>query len=105
MFSYIAVPPVIRSSSQYKEIAFVQGHDIRLPCVAQGIPKPRINWTFNGTGVPCGTTSTDNSLYISEASLDVLLNSDTNIEGVYTCFARNVVGNDSIEYELCELML
>ena len=105
---YIAVPPVIRSSSGHQKIAFVRGREIRLPWVAQGIPKPIITWDFqwnNGTPVPWGTTKTDSLLYISKASVKVLLNSGTNIEGVYISLARNVVGNDSIEYDLCELML
>ena len=32
-------------------------------------------------------------------SLHALLNSDTDIEGIYTCLAKNVFRNDGIEYE------
>ena len=40
-------------------------------------------------------------LFVSSEALTIIR---LDIEGVYTCLARNIVGNDSIEYNLCELM-
>ena len=91
------VPPVISSSS--KHLIFTKGQTIRLPCTVLGIPKPKICWMFDGETLSWGTIDDDGSLFLNKTTL---LNSEIDVEGTYTCSAKNVVGSDSIDYSLCE---
>ena len=54
---------------------------------------------------PWSTTSNDDSPISVKKILMYCWTLDKNIEEVYISFAKNVLGNDSIEYNLCELMV
>lgn len=87
----IAVPPVI---SQFPdEIKFTERDNISLECLARGIPRPRIQWLYNGESLTNG-------------SIESLIVQITNITeagaGTYTCIATNAVGTDSKNITLSE---
>ena len=56
------------------------------------------NPEFNGRLTERLYLDNDGSLFLNKT----LLKSENDVEGTYTCLARNVVGNDSIDYSLYE---
>jgi len=70
------------------------GHAIDLPCVAQGVPEPSVSWLKDGA------TLLDGSHYrISDGALT--LNQVGLIdEGVYTCVASSIAGQDEAIIQL-----
>uniref|UniRef100_A0A8B9H722 Hemicentin-1 n=1 Tax=Astyanax mexicanus TaxID=7994 RepID=A0A8B9H722_ASTMX len=80
-----------------RSIAYLASHQqTYLPCVAQGVPEPSVSWQKDGTTiVPDGTRyrfSPDGTLTIQKVTL-------TN-EGVYTCTASNIAGQDKANIQL-----
>ncbi len=82
--------PVIVKHSAEEQIAF-EGDRVKMVCRANGIPEPRVSWSFNktkivvgrgtGGGRPAGDTSV--------MSIDNVIVSDS---GLYVCLARNEYG-------------
>ncbi|KAK3506808.1 hypothetical protein QTP70_028372 [Hemibagrus guttatus] len=71
-------------------------HSIDLPCVAQGVPQPSVMWKKDGTTLVADgarySLSADGTLTVRQVAL-----SD---EGVYTCLASNVAGQDEASVQL-----
>lgn len=71
-------------------------HSIDLPCVAQGLPQPSVSWKKDSTALVADgahySLSPDGTLTVRQVAL--------NDEGVYTCVASNVVGQDEANVQL-----
>lgn len=72
------------------------GHPVELPCVAQGVPEPSISWLKDGVALEVSRgdyrLSGDGSLKVRKVGLDD--------EGVYTCRASNVAGQDEANIQI-----
>lgn len=71
-------------------------HSIDLSCVAQGVPQPSVSWKKDNTALVADrahySLSPDGTLTVRQVAL--------NDEGVYTCVASNVVGQDEADVQL-----
>ncbi|CAH2235860.1 jg9865 [Pararge aegeria aegeria] len=67
----------------------------KLRCLVLGSPTPTLNWTVNGF------TITGNGRYeiLNDGTL-IVNNVSLKSKGTYTCLAKNVHGNDTMEYEV-----
>jgi len=45
-------PPLINGSDQPEELSVVVGNPLELPCIASGIPVPKISWMKDGRPLP-----------------------------------------------------
>ncbi|KAI5614770.1 hemicentin-1 isoform X1 [Silurus asotus] len=90
----VYVPPHILLGPRVMKVQVA--HSIDLPCVAQGVPQPSVSWKKNGTALVADGTryslSSDGTLTVRQVAL-----SD---EGVYTCVASNLVGQDEAGIQL-----
>ena len=79
----------------------VEGNNITITCEATGIPLPTIVWTFNGrvlmSGGNVNTTATtiENGDMSAVTETLTIMNVLRNLTGMYTCSARNSVGDDT----------
>lgn len=88
----LSVPPNIRAGPRAMKVQV--GHAIDLPCVAQGAPEPSVSWLKDGA------TLLDGSHYrISDGALTLNQVGLTD-EGVYTCVASNIAGQDEAIIQL-----
>uniref|UniRef100_A0A8C1GCZ4 Hemicentin-1 n=1 Tax=Cyprinus carpio TaxID=7962 RepID=A0A8C1GCZ4_CYPCA len=88
----VLVPPSIHASPRAMKVQV--GHAIDLPCVAQGVPEPSVSWLKDGS------TLLDGSQYkISDEAL-TLNQVGLMDEGVYTCVASNIAGQDEATIQL-----
>uniref|UniRef100_A0A8C1K3P7 Hemicentin-1 n=1 Tax=Cyprinus carpio TaxID=7962 RepID=A0A8C1K3P7_CYPCA len=70
------------------------GHAIDLPCVAQGVPEPSVSWLKDGSVLLDGSQYkiSDEALTLNQVGLMD--------EGVYTCMASNIAGQDEATIQL-----
>lgn len=70
------------------------GHPIELPCVAHGVPEPSNSWLKDGAALLDGSDYRilDGSLILSQVGLID--------EGMYTCVASNIAGQDESNIQL-----
>ncbi|KAL0164834.1 hypothetical protein M9458_040587, partial [Cirrhinus mrigala] len=70
------------------------GHAIDLPCVVQGVPDPSVSWLKDGTALLDGSQYkiSDEGLTLNQVGLMD--------EGVYTCVASNIAGQDKATIQL-----
>lgn len=72
------------------------GHSIDLTCVAQGVPEPAVSWKKDSMALVADgahySLSPDGTLSVRQVALTD--------EGVYTCAASNVVGQDEASIQL-----
>ncbi|GAA6099393.1 hemicentin-1 isoform X2 [Tachysurus ichikawai] len=90
----VYVPPHILPGPRVMKVQV--DHSIDLPCVAQGVPQPSLIWKKGGTALVADgarySLSADGSLTVRQVAL-----SD---EGVYTCVASSVAGQDEANIQL-----
>uniref|UniRef100_A0AAR2KQZ6 Hemicentin 1 n=1 Tax=Pygocentrus nattereri TaxID=42514 RepID=A0AAR2KQZ6_PYGNA len=90
----VLVPPSILAGPRVMKVQV--GHSVDLPCVAQGVPVPSVSWLKNSTTlVPDGARyrlSTDGTLTLRQLTVPD--------EGVYTCVASNIAGQDEASIQL-----
>ncbi|XP_066533975.1 hemicentin-1 [Hoplias malabaricus] len=84
----ILVPPTILAGPRVMKVQ--AEHSLDLPCVAQGVPQPSLTWLKDGTSLLLDearySVSTDGTLTVQQVALTD--------EGVYTCVASNIAGQD-----------
>ncbi|XP_031431207.1 LOW QUALITY PROTEIN: hemicentin-1 [Clupea harengus] len=90
----VHVPPSIQPGPRLMKVQV--GHPVELPCVAQGVPEPSISWLKDGTALEVSRgnyrSSVDGSLTLRKVGLDD--------EGVYTCRASNIAGQDEANIQI-----
>ncbi|MBN3312119.1 HMCN1 protein, partial [Atractosteus spatula] len=90
----VNVPPRIQAGPRVMKVQV--GHTIDIPCIAQGLPKPLIRWLKDGSALQLEGTqyssSPEGTLTISGVSLAN--------DGIYTCVASSVAGQDEAEIQL-----
>ncbi|XP_047673954.1 hemicentin-1 isoform X2 [Tachysurus fulvidraco] len=90
----VYVPPHILPGPRVMKVQV--DHSIDLPCVAQGVPQPSLIWKKGDTALVSDgarySLSADGSLTVRQVAL-----SD---EGVYTCVASSVAGQDEANIQL-----
>lgn len=83
----LASNSVLSESNDFAEVEVVEDSDLKLVCLVNGSPKPRIQWIRNGTAI-----STNEILTLSKVTvLD---------EGIYLCNATNDHGSDEKMYKI-----
>ncbi|XP_076872442.1 hemicentin-1 isoform X2 [Brachyhypopomus gauderio] len=91
---HVHVPPSILAGPRVIKVQVE--HSVDLPCVAQGVPQPSVSWLKDTAAqVADGThymLSLDGTLSVRKVAL-----AD---EGVYTCVASNVAGQDEASIDL-----
>ncbi|KTF76822.1 hypothetical protein cypCar_00021533 [Cyprinus carpio] len=88
----VLVPPSIHASPRAMKVQV--GHAIDLPCVAQGVPEPSVSWLKDGS------TLLDGSQYKISGEALTLNQVGLMDEGVYTCVASNIAGQDEATIQL-----
>ena len=68
--------------------------DVKLPCLFVGHPRPMTEWTV------ADDKAKQNRLEIGEDNTLTLRNVQRQHESNYTCYVRNLLGNDRITYQL-----
>ena len=61
-----------------------------MTCIAKGVPRPAISWTFNNGELPPHATIWN----FSDQSTLLFSNTSKRMEGWYTCRANNEAGNE-----------
>ena len=72
-----------------KNQTVIEGKPTLMTCVAKGVPRPALSWTFNN-GEPSKGAAISN---FSDQSILRLLKTSKSMEGWYTCKARNKAGD------------
>uniref|UniRef100_A0A914ZQC4 Titin n=1 Tax=Parascaris univalens TaxID=6257 RepID=A0A914ZQC4_PARUN len=70
---------------------------LELKCIVTGYPRPAIRWTFNDQEIHPGSSAT----VVYEDGIILLELSGANIEGHYTCTAKNEAGYAKTECNVC----
>ncbi|KAK1804810.1 hypothetical protein P4O66_003652 [Electrophorus voltai] len=90
----VLVPPSILTGPRVIKVQVE--HSIDLPCVVQGVPQPSVSWLKDGAALVAEeanyTLSRDGTLAIRKVALTH--------QGVYTCVASNVAGQDAAKIHL-----
>ncbi|XP_013377196.1 PREDICTED: hemicentin-1 isoform X3 [Chinchilla lanigera] len=90
----VHVPPKIQHGPKHMKIQV--GHQVDIPCNAQGSPLPVVTWFKGGQTILTDgvqhSSDPDGTLSINQAVL-----SDA---GIYTCVATNIAGSDETEITL-----
>ncbi|XP_062597947.1 neuroglian-like isoform X2 [Saccostrea cucullata] len=74
----------------YSEVYFNEFEPLRLPCQADGLPKPTYRWTLNGLHLNAGNNR--NVGFTDNGSGSINIYDPINYEGIYQCFAENDLG-------------
>ncbi|XP_075981849.1 hemicentin-1-like isoform X2 [Anticarsia gemmatalis] len=69
--------------------------ELRIECKASGNPEPTITWKKDGANIAAGSEHYD----ISNGTL-IIKNIDDTLAGKYKCAAENIIGNDTLTYEV-----
>ena len=86
-----------------RDVSVLENSRITIPCPARGTPSPRISWSKDGYQLG-GNEIGIRILADGSLQLDRAQSSDA---GQYTCFADNLAGNASKNFELhvfCKLL-
>jgi len=99
-----SVPAVIAGSDRLSEVDVLLNESVKLACVADGLPRPRLTWYLDDdTPLTAADSGTDGvhvgdggrTLYVDGAHLSHA--------GRYTCRAVNVAGHDEKRFNLTVL--
>ena len=100
-YNILAVHPNVTSVMLVTDNITVEGNNITITCEATGIPLPTIVWTFNGGVLMSGDNVNITAATIENGDMSAvtetltIMNVLRNLTGMYTCSARNSVGNDT----------
>ena len=90
IFNFELEFPVVAVSPRNQTV--FEGRTAEINCTANGIPQPELSWTFdNGKLLPADAIIRNSS----DQSILQLSNTSKNMEGWYTCRAKNKAGNSS----------
>ncbi|XP_050355253.1 hemicentin-1-like [Nymphalis io] len=92
----LAAPKIIKTSKTTTLNAVVGDLALRVPCKAEGSPKPTITWEFNNLNIAKDTAMYD----IDEDGTLIIKNISLSAEGSYVCKAENSLNFDRIEYDV-----
>lgn len=86
----VVVPPIIHFQPD-KNLTFVIGESVEMPCVATGVPDPIYRWEFNDR--PYDPSGVDGNVAIQPGKGTLIFaNPQKRDEGIYQCFAENEGG-------------
>ncbi|KAJ8728981.1 hypothetical protein PYW07_006677 [Mythimna separata] len=91
-FTLIVYDPPTISPVPSDPIEVLEGQRVELPCSAQGLPLPLVEWTQNGDPVAGDRKYVDGNGLSFVANLTDF--------GEYVCTAKNIYGNTSVTYML-----
>ncbi|XP_046908014.1 hemicentin-1 [Hypomesus transpacificus] len=90
----VHVPPSIQPGPRVMKVQV--GHPVELPCAARGVPEPSLAWLKEGAALQAEggrySVSSDGSLGLGQVRVED--------EGVYTCLASNLAGQDQANTQL-----
>ncbi|XP_046970806.1 hemicentin-1-like [Vanessa cardui] len=92
----LAAPKIIKELITSTLYAVVGDLTLRIPCKAEGSPKPMITWQFNELNIAKGTEWYD----IENDGTLIIKNITLSAEGSYICKAENSLNIDKIEYDV-----
>ncbi|XP_038601048.1 LOW QUALITY PROTEIN: hemicentin-2 [Tachyglossus aculeatus] len=95
----VQVPPLIEDGPS--DMSVPEGAQALLPCIAKGVPKPRIAWVKDGIPVP----ETEGKYNILPSGELVVKSSEPQDAGTYGCSAENAAGKSSRRVHLSVLTL
>ncbi|KAL7827239.1 hypothetical protein SRHO_G00329570 [Serrasalmus rhombeus] len=84
---FIQVPPMIPGGQS--EMSVIQGFQALLPCVAQGLPEPKVQWKRDGTAVP----DLPGKFTVLRSGELIIERAEPGDAGVFTCVATNPAGS------------
>lgn len=94
---HVQSPPVIRIIPDQPQLTITEGDELKLDCIAEGIPAPSVNWQLPNED---GTTRVFDATHFGAPSLNRpqgsfhKYNVDRRDEGTYVCHAKNDAGED-----------
>ncbi|CAH2087946.1 unnamed protein product [Euphydryas editha] len=92
---HVLAPPVIHNKLLEKTLNPVNGDLVlRIPCQADGRPKPTVSWTVDELNIALGTEWYD----ADENGTLIIKNVNEKSSGTYKCKAENSLGSDSEEF-------
>ncbi|XP_073903349.1 hemicentin-1 isoform X3 [Castor canadensis] len=87
-------PPHINGSEEPGEISVIINNPLQLPCIAYGIPAPKITWMKDGRPL----LQTDQVQTLEGGALLRISSAQVEDTGRYTCLASSPAGDDDKEY-------
>ncbi|XP_037392153.1 hemicentin-2 isoform X1 [Pygocentrus nattereri] len=84
---FIQVPPMIPGGQS--EMSVIQGFQALLPCVAQGLPEPKVQWKRDGTAIP----DLPGKFTVLRSGELIIERAEPGDAGVFTCVATNPAGS------------
>ena len=69
----------------------LEGKPTTMKCIAKGVPRPTLSWTFDNGELPQDAAIS----YFSDQSILKLFKTSKSMEGWYTCEANNKAGDAS----------
>ncbi|CAD5115432.1 DgyrCDS4407 [Dimorphilus gyrociliatus] len=86
----VIVPPLIYLQPD-KNLTFVIGESVEMPCVASGVPEPKYRWEFNDRPYDPSGVGGNVAIQPGKGTL-IFAKPETRDEGIYQCFAENEGG-------------
>ncbi|XP_067398294.1 hemicentin-2 [Emydura macquarii macquarii] len=87
----VQVPPVIEPSRP--ELSILHGSQVLLPCVARGVPEPRVSWSKDGVPVQ----GREGKFTLLPSGELMVKDSQGGDAGTYTCTAENSAGKATLQ--------
>uniref|UniRef100_A0A0K0E047 Hemicentin-1 n=1 Tax=Strongyloides stercoralis TaxID=6248 RepID=A0A0K0E047_STRER len=95
----VHVAPTIESALTTRNLTVVVNDTFNLPCSANANPPPKRSWKFEGNGIYEGTIN-GGTISIHENGSLIIDKVQLMHSGIYECHVSNIVGEDSIRYQL-----
>ena len=100
----LAVPAEIADSDHLSAVDVLLNDSIKLDCVADGLPRPRVTWYLNDIPVLAVDSATRGGMYVLNDSRTLYVDrARLSHAGRYTCRAVNVAGTDEKLFNLTVL--